>query len=854
MTSPPVLRLKPALWRLAAVQTWRDLRGGELRLVLLAVLLAVAALTAVGFFVDRFQRGLSRDAAALIGGDAVVVADQPLPESVRDLARTHGLRTAESAGFPSMARADDAHGGEARLASLKAVGEGYPLRGRLRVADAPRSPERAVAGRPERGTVWVDGSLLDALDLAVGDTLALGDATFRIAAVLVQEPDRGAGFSAFAPRVMLQAEDLPATGLVQPASRVTWRFGVAADGTQAAARVREFAVAAQGLIDSTPLRGVRLETLEGGRPEMRQTLSRAERFLQLVALLAALLAAVAVGVAAQDFARRRLDACAMLRVLGLSQGQIAAMHGLELLLVAGLGSAAGVVLGLGFHLVFVSVLGTLVQTELPPPGARPAVVGLGVGVLLVMGFALPPVLQLARVPPLRVMRRELGRIRGTTVLGLQAGVAALGALLLSSTQDLTLGAITVGGFAAGVAAFGVVAYLAVWGVRRVFGSAWMGASAPTWMRIVTSQLSARAPMVVLQVSALGVGLMAILLLILLRTDLIDGWRQSTPPDAPDRFVINVQPDQAEAFQAALAAGHVPRYDWYPMVRGRLVAINGKAIRPEDFSGDRAQRLVEREFNLSHAAQVPSHNVVSAGRWQPEEAGGASVEEGLAQTLGLRLGDTLRFDVAGQVMESRITSLRRLDWASMRVNFFVLFPVSQMPDLPATYISAFRSSGAALDKRLAREFPNITQVDVGATLAQVQGVIAQVSRAVEFLFTFALACGLVVLAAAVVASREQRLRDFAIMRALGAPTRLLSQIQRAELLAVGALAGLLAALAAAGVAAALASRVFEFSWHMPWWLPVGGLAGGALLALVSGSWSLRGVVHAPVVATLRRLSS
>ena len=845
--------LAPSLWRLAWRQTSRDLRGGELRLVLLAVVLAVAALTAVGFFVDRFQRGLTRDAAALIGGDAVVVADQPVPQAVRDAAARAGLRTAETATFPSMALAEEARGGEARLASVKAVSASYPLRGSLRITDARQGPERAVTHGPERGVVWVDAGLLDALNVNIGDRLQLGESTLRVAAVVTHEPDRGAGFSSFAPRVMLHAEDLDATGLIQPASRVTWRLGVAADGSDGAGRVRQFSAQVQALIDAGGSHGLRLDTLEGGRPEMRQTLTRAEQFLQLVALLAALLAAVAVGVAAQDFARRQLDACAMLRVLGLSQRQIAVLHGLELLWVAVLASVAGVLLGLAFHQVFVVVLGSLVQTSLPAPGPGPALFGLGAGVVLVLGFALPPVLQLASVPPLRVMRRELGRIRGGTLLALVAAAAALVTLLLAGSRDLKLGAITVGGFAVAVAVFAGVAWGAVWAVRRALASAWMVSQAPAWLRLATSQLSARKGMVVLQVSALGVGLLALFLLVLLRTDLIDGWRQSTPPDAPNRFVINVQPDQAAPLRALLGTEGIQRFDWYPMIRGRLVAINGRAVKPEDFVGDRAQRLVDREFNLSHSAALPAHNLVSAGRWQVDEAGAASVEEGLAQTLGLKLGDTLTFDMAGQTLESRITSLRRLDWASMRVNFFVLFPQATLPDLPATYISAYRSTGPALDKRIARDYPNVTQVDVGATLKQVQAVITQVSRAVEFLFLFALGCGLVVLASAVVASREQRLRDFAIMRALGAPTRLLLQIQRTELLAVGALAGLLAALAAAGVGWALASRVFEFTWQVPWWLPVGGMLGGALLALVSGSWSLRGVVHAPVVTTLRRLS-
>lgn len=865
--APSIEALTPSLWRLAWRQTWRDLRGGALRLVLLAVVLAVAALTAVGFFVDRFQRGLTRDAGALLGGDAVIHADQPVPAELRALVAAQGLMVAESATFPSMARvvaagvaagvdapeSEDA-GGDARLASIKAVSEAYPLRGQLQIADAVRGPLRVVQSPPAPGTVWVDLGLMDALDLKVGDRLGLGDATLRIAQVLMQEPDRGAGFSTFAPRVMMRLEDLPTTGLIQPASRVSWRLGVVADGRDAASRLQALAQAVNAHIDSAGLRGVRLETLEGGRPEMRQTLERAEQFLKLVALLAALLAAVAVGVAAQGFARRRLDASAMLRVLGLAQWQMAVLHLIELGWVALAASAVGVGVGLAFHSVFVGVLGAVMQTQthLPAPGWWPALLGLGTGMTLVLGFAVPPVLQLAQVPPLRVMRRELGRIRGSTLLGWGAGLLALMALLLVAAQDLRLGAITVGGFALAWVVFALSAWGVLAGVTTGLAAAQRrGRRWPVWLRLSVSQLAARRGMVVLQVSALGMGMLAIGLLVVLRTDLIDGWRQSTPKDAPDRFVINVLPEQGPGLQDLLHGAGVQRLDWYPMIRGRLVAVNGRDVKPEDYPDDRAQRLVDREFNLSHDAELPGHNTVSAGRWVSEEFEGLSVEEGLAKTLGLKLGDRLRFDVGGQLEEATITSLRRVDWASMRVNFFVMFPRAQMPDLPSTIIAAYRSPGPVMDKRIARDYPNVTQVDVGATLAQVQGVIGQVSRAVEFLFAFALACGLVVLAAAVLASREQRLRDFAIMRALGAQSRMLAQVQRAELLAVGALAGGLAAAATAGVAWVLAREVFQFAWILPWWLVPGGLLSGAVLAWAGGVWGLRGVLRAPVMATLRQ---
>lgn len=854
----------PSVPLLAWRQTLRDFRAGELRLLALAVLLAVAALTAVGFFADRLSGGLSRDARQLLGGDAVVGSDRPPPPELVAQAEARGLRTALSVGFPSMGRAPDELGGDSVLVAVKAVGPAYPLRGTLQLRDSPQAPAQPVQAAPEPGTVWVDAALLDKLQLRVGDPLLLGDEALTITRVIAVEPDRGAGFMSFAPRVMLAEADLAATGLVQPASRLSYRLAVAApagmDAGRGDALVRDYVQWVEALIASTPLRGVGVESLESGRPEMQQTLDRAEKFLNLVALLSALLSAVAVAIAARDFAARHLDDCAMLRVLGLSQGRIAGAYALEFAFVGVAASGLGVAVGWSMHHVFVWLLSGLVGAELPAATFFPALFGLGVGLTLLLAFGLPPVLQLARVPPLRVIRRDVGGIKGASVGALAAGTAGFVALLLAASSDLKLGAVTVGGFALAMGVFALLAWVAVTVLKRAVPES----RAPRWLVLATRQIAARPAFAVLQVSALAVGLLALVLLVLLRTDLIGSWRQATPPDAPNRFVINLQPDQEAGFRELLAGAGITRYDWYPMIRGRLVAINGTLVKADDFADERAARLVEREFNLSHSPVNPPHNEVVAGRYLPDEAGGLSVEEGLAQQLGLKLGDSLRFDIAGQLQEARITSLRQVDWGSMQVNFFVLFPQTQMPDLPITYISAYRLPEAAalpagdgqpsFDNRLSREFPNVTNIDVSASVAQVQRVLDQVIRAVEFLFGFTLLAGLVVLFAAITATREARSREFAVMRALGAGSRLLGQVQRAELLGVGALAGALASTAAMAVGWALARYAFEFAWNPSPWVPLIGAAAGALLALAAGWWGLREVLRRPVLDTLRRVGA
>lgn len=833
-----------SFWQLGWRTLWRDARAGELRLLWVAVTLAVAALTSVAFFANRLEAGLQRDARQLLGGDVVIASDDGQLQRFVDQAQALGLRHVTTLVFPTMGRATEARGGMAKLVALKAVDQGYPLRGRLQVADAAGAAGRATAEIPAPGQAWVDAALLSALELQVGDTLLLGDASLRIAQVITAEPDRGGGFMSFAPRVMIHAQDLAATGLVQPASRITWRLAVAGEDAQTVAR---YAAWAQAQIGEGRRAGLRLESLDSGSPEMRRTLERGEKFLSLVALLAALLSAVAVALAARAFAQGHLDVAAMLRVLGLPQRRIAAAYALEFAVVGLLASLLGVALGWGVHHAFVWLLAGLVADGLPPPNLWPVGFGVGMGMTLLLAFGLPPVLQLAQVPPLRVLRRDVGAIKPLSAGVLGVGVLGFGALLMVVSRDPRLGGIAVGGFAAAALLFAALAWVAVWLLRRLVREN----AAPRWLILATRQLAARPGYAVVQVSSLAVGLLALVLLVLLRTDLVSSWRQATPAHAPNRFVINIMPDQAQAFRSHLEQAGVQGYDWFPMIRGRLVEVNGQAVRPENYTDDRAQRMLDREFNLSNALAMPDKNTVTAGQWVAGEADGASVEDGIAQTLGLHLGDTLVFDIGGVRHSARLTSLRKVDWGSMRANFFIMFPVASVPDVPTTYMAAYRAPAqAGFDNALLRQFPNITNVDLDSTIAQVQRVLDQVIRAVEFLFAFTLAAGLVVLFAAVTATREERAREYAIMRALGAQSRLLRQVQRAELAGVGLLAGFLASCVAMLVGWALARWVFEFAWTAVWWVPLAGALAGAVLALGAGWWGLREVLQRPVMHSLR----
>ena len=847
-------------WQLGWRNLWRDVRSGELGMLVLAVLLAVAALTAVAFFSDRLDRALQRDAAQLLGGDVVVSADHAIPAAFIEQADALGLRHAQTLTFPTMARVAPEQGLAARLVSLKAVDSGYPLIGQLRVSEDPAwqndMPDHGLTQGPAAGEAWAEPALFDALGLRPGDTLMLGESAFRLSRVLTLEPDQGNSLVSFAPRVMIPMADLAATELVQPASRIRYRLPLA--GPEAA--VQAYVQWAELQLKQPDRRGIEVRTLDqdGGNPQLQKTLDRAGNFLNLVALLAALLSAVAVALAARAFAARHLDDCAILRVLGVRQRTMAAAYTMEFVLLGVLGSVLGLLLGYLVHLAFASLLAGLVKTTLPAAGWQPLALGLGVGLTLLLAFGLPPVLQLAGTPPLRVIRREAGQLKPASLLTVLLGVGGFALLLLASSSDRTLGLIAVAGFGVAVLLFAALGWLVLWALRRTLHSA-TGERLPRWLAMALRQITVRPWRAVIQISSLSLGLLSLLLLVLVRTDLVDGWQQVTPADAPNRFVINIMPEQAEAFRQTLLDGGVTQFDWYPMVRGRLVAINGQPVSPDNFTEDRARRLVDREFNLSYSAEPPTHTPIVAGQWQAGAADGISMEQGIMETLQLQLGDRLQFDMGGVLREARISSVREVDWASMHVNFFAMFPQASLgEEVAVTWITAYRNPApvagqASLDTRLLQTFPNITQIDMSSTIQQLQRVLAQVIRAVELLFGFGLAAGVVVLFAMVGASREERARDMAIMRAVGASRGLLARIQSTELIGTGALAGLLASVVALALAWLLARQVFGFAWvPIPWIVPVGMLAGAAL-AWAAGWWSLRGLLSRPVMATLRSVT-
>ena len=831
-----------ALLKLSLRMLVRDWRAGELRVLAAALVVAIAAVTSVGFFSDRVRLALSAQANTLLGADLVLYGDRPLDPSFAQEAQRLGLAATPVLRFPSMA----IHGDRAQLSELRAVAEGFPLKGAIELAPRHLAAAVPMRGIPDRGTVWVDARMVALLGVDAGERIELGDASFLIAGVFEREAEASVGFLSMSPRVILNALDLPATGLVQSASRISYRLMVAG----APARVAQFRAFVQARIGA----GQRIEDVRDARPELRSAFDRADRFLGLAALVSVILAGVAVALAARRFLQRHLDACAMMRCLGAQQREMIGLYFTQFLLLGLAASALGCLIGAVGQQVLVQVLGALVAAQLPAPSAWPAAQGMVTGVVLLLGFGLPPLIALAAVPTLRVLRRDLGAPGRSSLLSWAAAIAAIAALVLWEAADPKLGAAMLGGTVATVLLCAGCAWLAIRAAGRLTGGG-RGRGAFTW-RYGVANLNRRALGSIVQMTALGLGIMALLLLTLVRSQLLENWRASLPADTPNQFLVNIQPDQVEAVRGFYEREGLARPILNPMVRGRLVAINDRTVQPSDYPDERTRRLVDREFNMSFMADLPSDNAVLAGRWwTPADRGAGllSVEQGIAARLGVKLGDRMTYDVAGVRREFVVASLRRVDWDSFRTNFFVVAPPGALDGLPVSYISSFRlpEGREGFMNALIREFPNLLVIDVGAVLSRVQSMIDQIARAVEFLFLFTLLAGLVVLYAAIASTRDERMFEGAIIRTLGGSRRQLQIVQWAEFTAIGGLSGLVAAFGASALAWALARWVLNVPFAIDPWLWIVGLAGGALLVGTAGWLGTRGAALAPPLATLRR---
>ncbi|MDB6163471.1 MAG: permease [Xanthomonadaceae bacterium] len=838
------------LIRLAWRQLRRDLKAGDIRILIAALMLAVIAVTAVGFITDRANRALLIEANRLMGGDAVLRADKPITGVIRDASAASALRHTDEIELDSMVRVGTGDDAQLRLGELHALGAGFPLRGSFRLVDAG-GVERDAARRPDRGTVWMSRAGAVALGARIGDAIAVGSTTLRLDAIVLKEPNAALDYFNVAPRVFLNAGDLPATGLVQEGSRVGYRLMVVGDSRT----VERFVAIANANIG----RGQRLETAGQTNPEIRSALDRAGRFLGLAALVSVVLATVAVAMAARRHSERHLSGAAVMRCLGASQRMLVGIHVGEMVLLGLIASVLGVAIAFALQWAVADWLAQLLKLSIPAAGWMPALQGLCVGMVVLLAFATPPVLALRRVSALRVIRRDLDATEPSAWLVTLAGFTGMAALLWWKAGSATLGGAMLLGIAATLAVLALLAWMLIVIVRRLRprlrGS----------LRYGLANVSRRPGTSIAQVSALGLGLMALLLLGFVRTDLLDRWQHSLAQDAPNRFLINVQSDQVRPVTDFISAQHLPAPVLFPMVRGRLLTRNGtpvtaKTVKRDGDSGDddaAPSRRADREFNLSTATTLRADNTIVAGRlWPPTRlrTPQISVEQRFADSLGWKLGDRIAFDIAGQRFEAPITSLRSVDWESFRPNFFVVASPGALDGYPASYVTAVKvpPGNTRFTATLVEHFPNVSVIDIEAVLQQVRATGDQVSKVVQVVFWFSLAAGVLVLLAAISASQDERLLEGGVMRVLGGSRRQLRLAQASEFAAIGLLSGLVAAIAASILSGVVAQRVFDLPWTPNWKLAVFGGAIGMLAALVAGLVATRRVVDVPPSVVLREL--
>ena len=824
------------LFSLAARQLLRDARAGELRVLFFALLVAVAASSAIGYFSARLNDAMLLRASEFLAADLRLSGSSPASQEQIDAGLKLGLDHAQAVEFSSVVAAADG----IQLASVKAANSRYPLRGELRSAAEPYAPEEAGSS-PRPGEVWAEARLMVALNLKIGDELEIGSKTLRLSRVLTYDPDTAGDFYSLTPRVLMHLDDLAATEVVQPGSRVRFRELWRGDADTLAA----YRQAVEAGLEPNQ----RLDDARDGNRQVGGALGRAERYLNLASLAAVLLAGVAVALSAARFAARRFDASALLRCLGLSRREALALFGLQLALLGLVACVIGALLGwAGQHVLFYLLRG-LIPDDLPPANLWPALAGMATGLVALAGFALPPLAALGRVPPLRVLRRDMLPVPASSWLVYGAALVALGLIMWRLSLDLKLTLALLGGGLLAALLLGGLLLLGLQSLRRLL----QRASLP-W-RLGLGQLLRHPLAAAGQSLAFGLILLAMALIALMRGELLDTWQDQLPEDAPNHFALNVLPAERDAFAARLADLSPHPAPLYPVVPGRLIMINDEPVRQLVTKESRGERAIQRDLSLTWAEQLPSDNQITAGSWWKAEHAsdlpGVSVEAELAESLQLKLGDRLRFNVGGIEREAQVTSLRQVDWDSFQPNFYMIFEPQTLQDLPATYLTSFYlppGQDAELVK-LSRAFPSVTLLQVDALLAQLRSILAQVTLAIEYVLLFVLAAGITVLLAGLQATLDERIRQGALLRALGAERKLLISARRAEFGLLGAAAGLLAALGCELVSFLLYRYAFDMSWQPHPWLLLLPVIGALLIGL-AGVLGTRRALNASPLSVLR----
>ena len=824
--------------KLVARMAWRDVRSGEMGLLLVALLVAVGTVTSISLFVDRLQSALLAESSNFLAADRQISSSQVIPPDFVQQAQQRGLNTAQTLIFPSMVFAGDLN----QLVSVKAVDTEYPLRGELIVGDQPFQRGAPTDSIPAAGTVWLDSRLFTAMNLSLGDTVEVGMAELQVARVLVAEPDRGGSFFDLGPRLLMNMQDVAATEVVQPGSRLSYRLLLSGDDTQL-----------QDLRESLPLKpNFSWISVRESSPRIGRALDRAESFLLLGGLLGVLLAGIAVGLSAHRYAQRHFDHVGVLKTLGATPAQILRGFMSLLLLVGLVAILMGLAAGSLVHIAIVEILSSLIAVELPVPTLRPFLLGSATGLICALAFALPAFVHLKNVAPMRVIRRDLGV--APLSRWLSYGAAAAGSLLLLVwyTKDLWLTLWTL---------------LSIVGICLVFGSlAWAllkggrvaGMQAKSGWRLALAGLQRRRTENTVQILIFGVAIMLLLVLVLIRTALIDEWRSQVPEDAANHFVMNIAADEVDGVRQLVREQATEGEFLFPMIRGRVDSVNEQTAKdwqdqlPRKPSGPR----LTSERSLTWSVLAPENNDIIAGRWWADDSAAAevSLEQEYAEDFALQLGDKLEFDVGGRRVWATVTSIRALEWESMTPNFYIILSPGALQDFPATYMTSFylEPTEKIFLNTLLRQYPTITVIEIDALIAQVQQIVAQVSQAVELVLALVLLSGALVLIASIQASRDTRMAEHGLIRALGGTRALIGGSLTAEFLVLGSFAGIVAVFGAELVVAMLQSQVFDLQAEAHPWIWLLGPVSGALIITLVGLAGSRSLIDTPPMNVLRGL--
>lgn len=828
-------------FKFALTSLKRDWHSGELRLIGISVILAVACLTSVSFFIDRVHRATEQQATELLAADLLLISSSKIEDKFIQQALDANLTYSLNESFRSVVVKDD----KLELAEVKAVDNQYPIRGNLKISDSLFGEERITDSVPDSGTVWIDSRLMQVLNVDIGDKVNLGSSELIVSKRLTYEPDRGGDLFNIAPRLLMNRIDLDATGLILPASRVQYRLLLGGDN-ETIAEYRQTIKTSE----NDPNSNLRIQSIRDARPEIKSALDRAEQFLGLATLVSIALAGLAIAMSAQRYASRHYDSCAIMRCLGLQQHQISHIYIFQLLIIGLLCSLIGCIFGFIAQEGLNKLMTGMAQVDLPAPSLLPFAKGILSGLLTVLAFALPQLFSLRTISPLRVLRRDLNPLPlNSYIIYL---VAILTLIFLSPWQSgsIKITFHTLLGLFITAIILALAAKQMLKLLKRIQPKLRMSA------RYGLANVTRRSNQSTVQIIGIGLGITVMLLLTLIRTDLLESWKERLPENAPNYFLINMQANQAEDIKNKITEALNKDVTLHPMIRGRLMKINDQAVSAENYIEPRAKRLATREFNLSFAETMQPDNKIVEGEWWGTERNENlfSVEEGIAETLGIKLGDTLTYLVAGERITGKVTSVRWLEWDSFNVNFFVVSNPEAMQSFSSTYITSFYlpENKRSLLTELVKEFPSMTVLDMDAILTQVKNIMQQVIRAVEFVFAFTLLTGLTVLFAAIQSTHDERTNESALMSALGARRKQIVSGLVAEFLFLGLITGILSAIAATIIELILAEYVFKIDIAINPLIWIVAPLACCLIIVSTGLYGTRKVLTTPPMNVLRKI--